>query len=401
MESKYRISKKNIISVTNSNIYSNNNPSNSALNSVLNAITPDISSSDSLQQISNNNSSLGNIIQSGPSQNTLYTGPNSNSQQIQTTSIGQGFAANSFNFNTVDSTSLITSAQSSLNGNLTTQQSASGLQALVGTSNNRANRVPLNVLIGRLEALKSSTGIIDPVKLVSQLQTDDLLALLDYQASGELTDPRIESELYSVLLGINENYIDRNLLDISLKNDEAIKVLYNLRHEQLVYKLNLVKQQLTLKSILEQQLTTQQMTKIKLNQLLQNYEQKLVVLVNNYRKKLQELQNVSRTLSPTLASNQNISVSSLGINQTPLISGSKYLIDQSTISPLAYQALTNIKTPSNVLNLNLPNLQQSLNTNQITVVGEQTQNTPQVVPLSNNNSLANLLSNGTVYTIIH
>lgn len=176
------------------------------------------------------------------------------------------------------------------------------------------NRRPLNEIIARLENIKTTTGILEPKALVSQISTEDLLALLDYQASGELTDPRIESELYSVLLGINENYIDRNLLDISLKNDQAIKVLYNLRHEQLVYKLNLVKQQLTLKSILEQQLKTQQHTKIRLNDLLQNYEQKLVDLVNNYRKKLQQLQQVSNQLTPQIAANSGVSLSSLGIN---------------------------------------------------------------------------------------
>jgi hypothetical protein len=272
------------------------------------------------------------------------------------------------------------------------------MQNLISQPNAIQTRPPLNVLIQRLEALKTSTGIIDPVKLVSQLPTSDLLALLDYQASGQLTDPRIESELYSVLLGINENYIDRNLLDISLKNDEAIKVLYNLRHEQLVYKLNLVKQQLTLKSILEQQLKTQQMTKIKLNELLKNYENKLIVLVNNYRKKLQELQTVSMTLSPTLSSNQNISVSSLGkVLNHANVPGSKYLIDQSTISPLAYQALTNIQTPTNTLSLNLPNLQQSLNTNQITVVGSQPQNTVPTIPLSSGNNLTSLLSSSKSY----
>lgn len=279
------------------------------MNSVLNAITPDTSSTDSLQKLSDNNSSLKNIIDTQPSLNSLYTGP---SKTVQP-SIGSGISPTAIT-SSFDSQSLLTSAQTSLTNTSTptlmTQQSTVNMENLMGQV--KPKRRPLSEIVDRLELLKNSSGIVEPVKLVSQLSTEDLLALLDYQASGELTDPRIESELYSVLLGINENYIDRNLLDISLKNDEAIKVLYNLRHEQLVYKLNLVKQQLTLKSILEQQLRTQQMTKLKLNELLKNYEQKLLILVNNYKKKLRQLQLVSTQLTPRITSNENISVSSLG-----------------------------------------------------------------------------------------
>lgn len=173
-------------------------------------------------------------------------------------------------------------------------------------------RPSLNEIIQRIENLKSSTGIIDPTQLVTQLSTSDLLTLLDYQASGELNDPRIEADLYSVLLGINENYIDRNLLDISVKNDKAIRALYNLRHEQMVYKMNLIKQQLTLKSILEQQLKTQQLTKIKLSELLKNYEQKLIVLIGNYRTKLNQLENLSGNLRPSLRGNRNLLMNQSG-----------------------------------------------------------------------------------------
>jgi hypothetical protein len=245
--------------------------------------------------------------------------------------VGQGFDQNSFNISTASPVQTISSTQASPSLALNAQNTLNQMNTVstlsqspilttgalstintTSTTTTKAARRPLNEIIARLESIKSTTGIIDPKTLVSQISTEDLLALLDYQASGELTDPRIESELYSVLLGINENYIDRNLLDISLKNDQAIKVLYNLRHEQLTYKLNLVKQQLTLKSILEQQLRTQQMTKIRLSDLLKNYEQKLVELVENYRKKLQQLQLVSNQLSPQIVTNQNISLTSLG-----------------------------------------------------------------------------------------
>jgi hypothetical protein len=208
----------------------------------------------------------------------------------------------------------------------------------------------------KIENLKKVSGVVDPIQVVNNLSTDELLLLLDKQAAGELTDSRIEADLYSVLLGINENYIDRNLLDLSVKNDTAIKALYDLRHEQMIYKMNLMKQQLTLKSILEQQLKTQQMTKIRLAELLKSYEQKLVVLINNYKNKLRDLSRVSTSL------NSSISSQLLSSNST----GSKYLLDQSIISPLAYQALTSIQSGNDKINLNLPTFTQSIQSPSLT-----------------------------------
>ena len=165
-----------------------------------------------------------------------------------------------------------------------------------------------------LEELKKTPGQSgkNPAWLLSQLPSDYLLALLEYQASGELNDPRVETELYSFLLGINENYIDRSLLDISLKNDKAIQVLYNLRHEQLIYKMNLMKQQLTLKTLLERQLRSQQMNKLKLAGLLRQYEQQLILLLNNYQTKLGRLQAAGAQLTPALATNSQLLSTQMG-----------------------------------------------------------------------------------------
>lgn len=80
------------------------------------------------------------------------------------------------------------------------------------------------------------------------------------------------------------------------------------------------------------------------------------------------------------------------------------MIDRSSISPLAYQALTQISVPNNTLNLNLPNLAQAAGVNPVnssTVSSSLgTNQLFTITPKNPDTSIANLLAVGNKKNLI-
>ena len=74
------------------------------------------------------------------------------------------------------------------------------------------------------------------------------------------------------------------------------------------------------------------------------------------------------------------------------------MIDKSTISPLAYQALTQISVPNNTLSLNLPNLAQAAGVNPVgSTAASSSLGSNQlftITPTNPDTSIANLLAVG-------
>lgn len=86
-----------------------------------------------------------------------------------------------------------------------------------------------------------------------------------------------------------------------------------------------------------------------------------------------------------------------------LTQGSKYLIDRSSISPLAYQALTQISVPNSTLSLNMPNLAQAAGISPVLPSVSSSLGSNQlytVTPKSDQLSIANLLALGKSVDII-
>ena len=85
-----------------------------------------------------------------------------------------------------------------------------------------------------------------------------------------------------------------------------------------------------------------------------------------------------------------------------LTQGSKYLIDRSSISPLAYQALTQISVPNSTLSLNMPNLAQAAGISPVLPSASTSLGSNQlftVTPKTNQLSIENLLALGKSFDI--
>jgi hypothetical protein len=168
-------------------------------------------------------------------------------------------------------------------------------------------------------------------KLASDLTTDELLDLLRNRVNVTITTPQKETpkptpvtsdlensdlenlseeelkalvasdpELRNLLLGVSPDYISPDLVNLSKEKDPSSQSLLLLRQQQLNDKMDLMQQQLNLKSSLEEKLRTKQSDHILLSTLLTDYQNRLEALTDNYKLKLQNLQLQSNQLKPQI-----------------------------------------------------------------------------------------------------
>lgn len=233
-----------------------------------------------------------------------------------------------------------------------------------------------------LELLKSRLANKDLAISIKNIENQKNTSNLN---SSPLTNTNVTSSknnIDSLILGVDSSYLDPEISNLSSKNQLATEVITQMRNEQIKDKMTLMEQQLSMKQILEERLKSEQLNKIKIKQLIDNYQQQLLQLTQNYQQRINSM------------TQQNI----------PSVSLASRFIDTRPLSPLVLESLENVSSPFGNIKLDLSSMANQTNgsllsslnstltnSNMLTV-----QNNNRKIPISNSSSISSVrtLPNG-------